>query len=163
MKKDLDYYLSLDYTYLIKRIKDEGYFGEIRELKGCWADGDTIDECINHLERVKKNWLEIAIEIGKEIIEPKDVDDYSGRILLRIGKSMHKEIVEKAKEESMSMNQFALSIISRGLSEISIEKDINYLKEQMTVQSSYWFNILNYISGFSHFEFGSTDKKNIAA
>lgn len=34
--------------------------------------------------------------------------EYSGKISLRVPKSLHKELIEKAKQEGVSLNQYAL-------------------------------------------------------
>ena len=40
--------------------------------------------------------------------EYKAQRDYSGRLLLRIPKELHKQLVEAAKENGVSLNQYAL-------------------------------------------------------
>jgi len=47
MKKDLSYYLSLDYPIIINKEIDEGktyYVAEIPDLTGCGAHGETIED-----------------------------------------------------------------------------------------------------------------------
>lgn len=41
------------------------------------------------------------------------VEGYSGRILLRIPRSLHKRLAEAAKVEGVSLNQYALYRLSR--------------------------------------------------
>jgi len=71
IKKDLDYYLKLPYTIIIK--PDEGgYFACIWELRGCIIDGETASEVLVNIEIAKELWLESAIKNGIEIPEPQD-------------------------------------------------------------------------------------------
>ena len=42
----------------------------------------------------------------------RPVAEYSGKISLRIPKSLHKKLAEEAKEEGVSLNQYALYKLS---------------------------------------------------
>ncbi len=51
-------------------IEDENpYYGEIRELKGVWATGKTLEECRNNLKEVVEGW--ILISIKRNLLIPK--------------------------------------------------------------------------------------------
>lgn len=50
---------------------DNAFIVEVPELPGCMADGRTIEEAIQNSELVIKEWIEITIERGLEIPEPK--------------------------------------------------------------------------------------------
>ena len=39
--------------------------------------------------------------------------DYNGRILLKIPKSLHKELIEKSAQEGVTLHQYALYKLSR--------------------------------------------------
>jgi predicted RNase H-like HicB family nuclease len=45
-----------------KILTDDGsYYGEIPELRGVWANADTLEECRNELREVIEDWLLISI------------------------------------------------------------------------------------------------------
>ncbi len=75
MKKDLKYYLSLQYPVEIVRIKEEeggGYQASIPML-GEYAfcgDGDTIAEALGDLEKVKRWLFKEYLQKGLTIPEP---------------------------------------------------------------------------------------------
>jgi predicted RNase H-like HicB family nuclease len=50
---------------------DNAYIAEVPELAGCMADGPTAAEALNNAERVIKEWIETAVELGRDIPEPK--------------------------------------------------------------------------------------------
>ncbi|MGE5591773.1 MAG: toxin-antitoxin system HicB family antitoxin [Bacillota bacterium] len=62
----------------------------------------------------KKTWLLDALNHGETIPEPVD-EAYSGRILLRTPRSLHKELVERARREGVSLNQFMIYQLSKSL------------------------------------------------
>lgn len=50
---------------------------------------------------------------GVELEDFKAALEYSGKLSLRIPKSLHKELIEQAKREGVSLNQYALYKLSR--------------------------------------------------
>lgn len=69
MKKNLAYYLNLEYAVRLKENEAGGYFAEIEELPGCMTEGKTREEVIVLIEDAKKVWLEAAVERGIAIPE----------------------------------------------------------------------------------------------
>jgi predicted RNase H-like HicB family nuclease len=51
--------------------EDQLFIAEVPELEGCMADGSSYQEAVNNAERVITEWLEIAVELGRYIPEPK--------------------------------------------------------------------------------------------
>jgi predicted RNase H-like HicB family nuclease len=50
---------------------DNAYIAEVPELAGCMADGQTAGEALQNVEQIAKEWIETALELGREIPEPK--------------------------------------------------------------------------------------------
>ncbi len=51
--------------------EDQVFIAEAPELPGCMADGKTHRDALTNLELVMKEWIETAIELGREIPEPR--------------------------------------------------------------------------------------------
>ena len=116
MIKDLEYYMSLPYRIeIIKDRDEEGYAVFIPELKGCITTGTSITDALENLEDAKKTWLTVAIEDGVPIPEPDSLKDYSGEFKLRMPKSLHRRLMERSREEGVSMNQYCVALLSEGL------------------------------------------------
>ncbi|MDA8228660.1 MAG: toxin-antitoxin system HicB family antitoxin [Desulfitobacterium hafniense] len=117
--KDFDYYVNLDYEIKLRKLSDDegsGWFAQISLLPGCMSDGETIEECLANLEDAKRGWIETCIELGRPVPEPgKTTSDFSGQLRVRMPKSLHQALSEKAKEENVSLNQFILYQLSRGI------------------------------------------------
>lgn len=113
--KNLNYYLQLKYSIIIRQDDDGSYFAEYPELKGCISVGSTIEEAIEMVNDAKLAWLNTAIENDVFIPEPKELSAYSGNFKIRIPKSLHKELAETAKKEGISMNQLCVYLLSREL------------------------------------------------
>lgn len=116
--KDINYYLNLNYEIKIRRLTNEeggGWFAEIPLLPGCISDGSTPEEAIINLNDAKKCWIEACLELGRPIPKPDLLDDFSGQLRLRMPKSLHRALSEKAREESISLNQYINYQLARGI------------------------------------------------
>lgn len=52
---------------------EEPYYGEVPELKGVWATGNTLEGCRKNLKEVIEGWLIISIKKGLPIPELGDL------------------------------------------------------------------------------------------
>ncbi len=111
MKKNLKYYLNLDYTIRLKENQDGSYFAEIEELLGCMSEGDSRTEALEMIEDAKKAWLEVALQRKIAIPEPSQ-DDYSGRFNIRLPKFLHRKLAHKAKQEGVSLNALVTATLA---------------------------------------------------
>ncbi len=77
-------------------------------LKGCIGQGDNIQEAVSELEENEKAWMETAKETGIPIPEvPSDqLDDYSGKMTLRLAPFVHMQATRYAQQEGISLNQY---------------------------------------------------------
>ena len=51
--------------------EDQVYIAEVPELPGCMADGNSYREALRAAERVAKEWIAVARELGRPIPRPK--------------------------------------------------------------------------------------------
>ena len=114
MNKDLEYYLSLPYRIeLIEDAYEGGYVASLPELPGCVTCSETPEGAISNVMDAKKVWLEAAIEDGVDIYEPSELEDYSGRFVLRVPKTLHRSLTLHSKEEGISLNQYCVYLLSK--------------------------------------------------
>ena len=116
MTKDLDYYMKQKYRIEILEGEDtDGYVLHCPELRGCITCADTIEEGIRMIEDAKRCWFTACLEDGVPIPEPARLEDYSGQFKLRLPKSLHKLLAQRSSEEGVSMNQYCVYLLSKGL------------------------------------------------
>jgi antitoxin HicB len=98
-----------------------GWLVEFPDLPGCVADGETPEEAVREAEDAVRSWLETARLHGDPIPQPSrpDLAAYSGKWVLRAPKSLHKRLAERAREEGVSLNTLALTLLALGLGERS--------------------------------------------
>jgi predicted HicB family RNase H-like nuclease len=121
VKKDLDYYMNLPYTIEVVPIPDSeggGFTAQLPQL-GRFAvvgDGETIEEAITDLEKLKRERFSVYLKDGVKIPEPEpEKEDFSGRFLVRIPKVLHRQLVEAAKDNQTSLNQYVTYLLSTNL------------------------------------------------
>lgn len=116
MVKNLDYYMNLPYRVEVVEDKEEGGFVlHCPELPGCMTCADTIEQGFELLEDAKRSWFAACLEDGVLIPEPAKLEDYSGQFKLRLPKSLHKLLAQRSSEEGVSMNQYCVYLLSKGL------------------------------------------------
>lgn len=109
LDEKLDYYLSLPYTIKVIRDADEGeesWFAKVVELPGCMTEADTFTELGEMIEDAMRAWIEIALEDGHPIPEPRPTESYSGKFVVRVPKSLHRGLAEAAERDGVSLNTF---------------------------------------------------------
>ena len=101
MSKTVDYYMNLQYKTEIIRNEDGSFFASVKELPGCFTEGDTIEEVYNMIEDAKKSWIITALEKNMDIPLPEinTVKNYSGKFMIRIPKLLHKKLSENAEKD----------------------------------------------------------------
>ncbi len=82
------------------------------EIPGCSALGDTDTEALQELDTAIKLHLRIRKENKLPIPQTLAGQKLGGRFLLRIPKALQHNLKEEAMEEGVSVNQYALYLIS---------------------------------------------------
>lgn len=82
------------------------------EIPGCSALGDTDNKALQELDNAIKLHLRIRKENKLPIPQALAGQKLGGRFLLRIPKALQHNLKEEAMEEGVSVNQYALFLIS---------------------------------------------------
>lgn len=113
--KDLAYYLALPYTIELIREEDATWFARVVELPGCLSAGDSAEDAAGMIQDAMAGWIELAIADGRIIPEPKPREEYSGKFVVRVPRSLHRDLVEAAAKEQVSLNQFIATELARAV------------------------------------------------
>ena len=119
--KNLEYYLSLNYHKIVAQDDDGDYIVEVQELPGCAADGKSPNEAFENLREAMTSWLTSRIEAGSEVPEPRADEEYSGRILLRMAKSLHRRLAGQCALEGVSLNQYIVTLLADASSRVEVQ------------------------------------------
>jgi len=112
----------IDYPFEIRPLsKDEGggYAITFPDLPGCRSDGTTPEEAIQNGRDALESWLAVAQEFGDKV--PRPFSYVSGRFVQRVPRSLHAQLITRAKAEGVSLNTLVVSIVSQGLGQRQTE------------------------------------------
>ena len=107
---------SIAYPFEIRPLsKDEGggYCISFPDLPGCWSDGATPEEAMENGRDALRSWLAVAEEFGDDA--PKPFSAVSGRFVQRVPRSLHAQLIARAKAEGVSLNTLVVSLVSQGI------------------------------------------------
>jgi antitoxin HicB len=113
--KGVEYYMGLPYTFEVRHDAEAGWFAKVVELPGCMTWAGTLEELEGMIEDAMRGWIEVSLEHGDPIPEPRSLEDYSGQVRLRMPKSLHRDLVCRARDEDVSLNQLMVATLARGL------------------------------------------------
>jgi len=139
--KPIEFYLGLNYPITIYRDEEGGFVAEIEDLPGCITEGETLEEVNKRIGDALESWIHAAYEDDIEIPLPRTDEEYSGKFMVRMPKYLHRRLVEKAKREGASLNQYVESILSAGVATQNvideIKTELNKISTQIDVRRAF--------------------------
>lgn len=132
MIKDAEYYFNQPYKVEIVKNADKTFFASIKELPGCMTEGDTIEEVYEMVEDAKMAWISVALEDGRKIPMPEETEqkNYSGKLVLRLPKILHKRLALSAEENETSLNSYINMLLTDEQSSIEAYKETLMIMSQ---------------------------------
>lgn len=116
--RPVDEYLARPYRVgVVQDGKDKKlpWLASVEELPGCESRGKTAAEATAGIEEAMTAWVTRALEEGREIPEPKPAVEpktASGRLLLRMPRTLHTDLAGLAEREGVSLNQFITDVLA---------------------------------------------------
>ncbi len=120
MSKTVEDYLKLPYTIEIFRDETDdeaGWVARVVELPGCMTQGESFPELAEMLDDAMRTWIESALADGDPIPEPRPLTDYSGKFVARVPRSLHRELVQAAGRDGVSLNSFVNMALSKAVAQ----------------------------------------------
>jgi len=118
-------YLELPYRVELRFDKEtDRWFVSFPELPGCDADGATREEALTRGDEVKALWLETAMERGSRLPLPEPEPSYSGRLMLRLSRTLHERVARLANREGVSLNSFLVQLVTQGVERFGVMRGL---------------------------------------
>lgn len=102
----------LDLPYHVSLVRGESERGEgawtasVEELPACTASAESAEEAVHRLRGAMEKWIAAALARNEEIPEPRSDSTQSGRLLVRMPKTLHGQLTRAAEKDGVSLNQF---------------------------------------------------------
>lgn len=72
---------NLEYPFVIYPAEEGGYVAEVPSLKGCLAQGETLEETLSELRIVTNLWIESALDNGEKLPNTKlEIENFKKKI-----------------------------------------------------------------------------------
>lgn len=118
-------YLELPYRIDL-RSEREGersrWTATVAQLPDCRSQGDTPEQAVAGLRPAMESWFESAIAENREIPVPgpelaksRAAHSYSGRLLVRMPKSLHEQLAHRAEQEQISLNRLVTEVLAEAV------------------------------------------------
>jgi len=94
------------YAYSVTWSPEDGVFvARVAEFPSLAAHGDTHDEALAEIRTVVAVVVKDLEENGESVPEPFSARSFSGKLVLRMPKSLHRTLALEAEREGISLNQ----------------------------------------------------------
>jgi antitoxin HicB len=104
-QRSVDYYMALPYTFELIPDHEGDWFVAVKELPGCMSEGQSPEDAMAMIRDAMRGWIELALEDGEGIPEPRDAESYSGKFVVRVPRSLHGDLARMAEGQGASLNQ----------------------------------------------------------
>jgi predicted RNase H-like HicB family nuclease len=128
--------LSREYPVTLHPDPDGGYVAEVHDLPGCISQGDTRDEALAMIDDAREAWIRSAHVHGDPVPLPSADATYSGKILLRMPRSLHRRLAELAAREGVSLNHEVVSLLSERAATPALARDPDDVPESVPPRKS---------------------------
>ena len=93
--------------------EDSAFVADCPEFEGINALGSSYGEAVSELEVALLLALEAHAEEGWAVPEPMKMPRFSGQFRLRVPKSLHGWLVDRAQREGVSLNTLVVDFLSQ--------------------------------------------------
>lgn len=101
--KDINYYLNQPWDFEFEKAPEGGYYARVKGLY-CHSFGEDLEEAAKNIKEALECHLESYLQDGEPIPEPEYFQICTGRLSIRISKSMHCKLAKIAEEEDVSIS-----------------------------------------------------------
>ena len=120
-KKDLKYYLGLNWSYTIEQDTHKGkkfYIIRVNELPGVCTDANTIENGMLDIQQAIAATIELYLEQGDPIPEPISKEQFKGNIAYRTTNERHYSLAKLAQHKHISMNKALDMVFDAGIRQL---------------------------------------------
>jgi len=131
-------YLQQPYARIVIPVEPSGFHAEILEFPGCFAQGDTVANAYTNLEKAAESWIETCLSQGQEVPNPSSTLSFSGRIVLRLPRSIHQKAAQLAERDETSLNTYLVSAVAAKVGAEDLYNVLTQRLERRLVQAAYY-------------------------
>lgn len=115
--------------------EDAAYLASCPEFPGVVAHGDTPEEAVTEARVALEAAIEMYKEEGRELPAARGLLEHSGQFRLRVPRSLHAQLVQRADEEDVSLNSYIATVIGDAVGQAHAEtraaKELRAMLDEM--------------------------------
>ncbi len=103
------------YAVSVTHDEDNGWIGQILELPGHLAVGDSMEEMYEMAEDAKLAWIATAVALNRPVPPPRieeDVSPKSGKFMVRVAPPIHAAVAQEAERQGISLNELVTNVLT---------------------------------------------------
>lgn len=140
---------------------DNAFIATCPEFPGLSAHGGTEEEALREAKVALELFVEDMQESGETLPAPLLAHSYSGQFRLRLPRTLHRQLAERAEEEGVSLNSLAMTYLSSGVAAAQSRRTAPLLQVLMTEPSHAPFAITKprSLALYSRFDRGGIEEQ----
>ncbi len=122
-KKDLKYYLNLNWSFNIEQESHKGkhyYIIRVNELPGVCTDAETVEQGMKEIKEAIEGAIRLYLKNKEPIPEPIRKELFKGNIAYRTSSRRHYQIAKASKEMHKSISKTLDDLIDMGLEKLLV-------------------------------------------
>ncbi len=113
VRPPLEEILTRAYPYEVTADPDGGYVITFPDLPGCMTQVESSSDVGPMADEIRTLWIETAYEMGQEIPLPSQREEYSGKLNVRLPRSLHRILARAAEQDGLSLNSHICLLLAR--------------------------------------------------
>jgi antitoxin HicB len=125
--------------------EDEGFIAIAPDLPGCSAFGETEHDAISELDEAIVAWIAAAETAGNVVptpSKPAEQKEFSGKVLVRMPRELHRCLADAAHKDDVSLNQYIVFLLTKNW---VIEEKRSYTTANATI-SKMWSHVYSNVT-----------------
>jgi predicted RNase H-like HicB family nuclease len=121
-KKDIKYYMNLNWSYTIEQETHKGlhyYIIRVNELPGVCTDATTVEEGMKEIKDVIAGVVKLYLKNKEPVPEPIKKEQFKGQIAYRTSSSRHYHVAKVAKAMHKSISKTIDDLIDISLDRLN--------------------------------------------
>jgi predicted RNase H-like HicB family nuclease len=95
--------------------EDSGFIAVAVDLPGCSAFGCSQSEALAELQQAIEAWMQARVSTGEKVPSPSSraaQSEFSGKMLVRMPRSLHQSLATAAERDGVSLNQHIVYLLT---------------------------------------------------
>lgn len=114
--------------------EDDAYVAVCPEFEGVSGLGETAADALSEAQTALELMIETYQQERWPLPSPTNLHEYSGQFRLRVPRTLHARLAEAAADEGVSLNTYAVGLLSGGVGEARAVKQVQRCMDDLSAR-----------------------------